>query len=186
MTLTYTTAGGCTDSVKVVNGILAGLKPKAAFIIDPANACADKNISFTDQTVGTPNEWQWFFGDGSGSGNQNPIHQYDDTGYFPITLIALDNGCADTMVIKKAVHINPPVAAFTPTKNCVDRGSVTFTDHSLGADTWTWNFGDGSGSSEKSPLHNYTASGVYNVSLTVSNQRIGLFKNKNPNSKNHP
>lgn len=178
VTLTYTTAGGCTDSVKVVNGILAGLKPKAAFIIDPVNACADKNISFTDQTIGTPNEWQWFFGDGSGSASQNPIHQYDDTGYFPITLIALDNGCADTMVIKKAVHINPPVAAFTPTKNCVDRGSVTFTDHSLGADTWTWNFGDGAVSSEKSPIHNYTASGVYSVSLTVTNNESGCSKTK--------
>lgn len=47
--------------------------------------------------------------------------------------------------------------------------SVTFTDLSTGSVTGrTWNFGDGSGSSDPSPSHIYAKPGVYTVSLTVT------------------
>jgi len=35
---------------------------------------------------------------------------------------------------------------------------------------WLWDFGDGTGSSEQSPLHQYDSTGIYEVCLTVSNQ----------------
>lgn len=46
--------------------------------------------------------------------------------------------------------------------------SVTFTDQSTGPiTTWTWDFGDGSSSLLKHPIHVYTHPGTYSVSLTV-------------------
>lgn len=46
---------------------------------------------------------------------------------------------------------------------------VTFTDFSINnPDRWTWNFGDGMGSSQKSPVHVFATPGNYTVSLTVS------------------
>jgi PKD repeat protein len=49
--------------------------------------------------------------------------------------------------------------------------SVQFNDLSEGYPTsYAWNFGDGTGSSEKNPTHLYTDAGVYTVSLTVTNQ----------------
>ncbi len=183
VSLTYTTSEGCVDSVEEVNAILVGLKPQSNFTIDPANACADKDIKFTDHSLGNPNEWQWFFGDGGSSSIQNPIHQYDDTGFFSVTLITLDNGCADTLVLKNAVHITPPVALFSSAKNCTDRGRVVFTDHSIGADTWAWSFGDGETSGEKNPVHDYKSSGVYSVSLTVTNRQTGCSKTKTQSVK---
>lgn len=65
---------------------------------------------------------------------------------------------------------NAPEAAFTvePTLSC--NGSVQFTDGSLFAPTsWTWDFGDGNGSNDQSPVHTYANSGTYTVSLVVSN-----------------
>lgn len=178
VTLIYTTAAGCTDSVKVINGILVGLKPKPDFSVDPLNACADKNINFTDHSDGNPDEWLWSFGDGSGSAQQNPVHQYNDTGYFSITLIAIDNGCADTIILPDKVHINPPVALFDYSKTCEDPANIFFTDHSIGADYWNWNFGDGSSSTAKDPIHEYASSGTYTVTLTVTNQLTGCSKTK--------
>jgi PKD repeat protein len=37
------------------------------------------------------------------------------------------------------------------------------------AETWLWNFGDGTTSTEQDPIHTYTSAGLFTVSLTVSN-----------------
>ena len=34
---------------------------------------------------------------------------------------------------------------------------------------YNWDFGDGFSSDERNPIHNFTASGVYNIQLKVSN-----------------
>ena len=52
--------------------------------------------------------------------------------------------------------------------------TVSFTDLSeivneIELDAWTWNFGDGSSSSTSAPVHTYSQSGSYQVSLTVTN-----------------
>ena len=64
----------------------------------------------------------------------------------------------------------PLNAAFTPDKTSgVFPLTVQFTDRSTGSPTsWSWDLGDGSTSSDQSPSHTYTASGQYNVALTVS------------------
>jgi len=47
--------------------------------------------------------------------------------------------------------------------------TVQFTDLSTGSpNTWLWEFGDGTTSSEKNPVHTYTQPGYYTVQLTVS------------------
>jgi PKD repeat protein len=63
-----------------------------------------------------------------------------------------------------------PVAAFgaSPTSGTAPL-AVSFTDSSTGSiDTWSWDFGDGTGSSAQNPMHSYTSAGSYTVSLTVS------------------
>jgi len=67
--------------------------------------------------------------------------------------------------------IPKPVADFTATGITGPAvRHVNFTDLSTESPhTWAWDFGDGNISSEKSPVHNYTANGTYTVSLTVTN-----------------
>lgn len=46
-----------------------------------------------------------------------------------------------------------------------------FTNHSSDkALEWTWDFGDGTTSTERNPMHTYTASGSYDVTLTVNGE----------------
>lgn len=48
---------------------------------------------------------------------------------------------------------------------------VTFTDHSIGKiNSWKWDFGDGTTSSEKSPTHKYNTANKYNVTLYIEGQ----------------
>ena len=56
-----------------------------------------------------------------------------------------------------------PYSGFVPLE-------VQFTDISGGDPTgWLWDFGDGTASNEQNPVHIYTESGIYAVSLTVAN-----------------
>jgi len=178
ITLTYTTADGCVDSVKKMNGILVGAKPTANYSADPLDVCAYQKINFTDKSGGNPDHWVWFFGDGGSAVNQYPSHLYNDTGYFSVTLIAINNGCADTITNKNQVHIHPPVARFSFTKTCTNPRQAIFKDHSIGADYWLWDFGDGTTSTEQNPTHTYLKAASYEVSLTVTNQASGCSETK--------
>ncbi|MCB9175449.1 MAG: T9SS type A sorting domain-containing protein [Flavobacteriales bacterium] len=68
-----------------------------------------------------------------------------------------------------------PIANFnyTMSGNC-DSTVVSFADNSIDGDTYLWNFGDGNNSNLTNPSHTYYNTGVYNVSLTVTDTLSGL------------
>ncbi|MDX1994989.1 MAG: PKD domain-containing protein [bacterium] len=63
-----------------------------------------------------------------------------------------------------------PVAIFVPgTNEGIAPLTVTFTDQSLGlVESWLWDFGDGTTSTEQSPTHTYTVPGFYTVTLVTT------------------
>lgn len=175
VSLKYTTSEGCTDSIKFASGIKVGTPPTVNFKANPLDACAIMPISFTDLStnVGDSVEWRWEFGDGGKSILQNPQYLYQDTGIFNVKLVVINSGCADSITFKKYIHIDPPIAKFTFKQNCGVSGNIQFTNSSIGADTWEWDFGDGSSSVEYSPLHVYAEKGDYTVLLKVKNNKTG-------------
>jgi len=77
---------------------------------------------------------------------------------------------------KNAISNIPPTAAFSysppnPTANI----PIQFTDQSTDTDgtvtSWSWNFGDGGTSTLQNPTYEYSASGTYNVRLTVTDNK---------------
>ncbi|MBS1742265.1 MAG: PKD domain-containing protein [Bacteroidetes bacterium] len=183
ITLVITTASGCTDTVVVNNGIRAGVPPEVHFDGTPRDVCAEVPVVFTDQSTGTNNgtHYLWDFGDGGSSVLQNPQHTYHDTGYFYIQLIAINNGCPDTLRIDSFVHVKPPIANFLATANCSTPLKRIFTDRSIGADTYYWDFGDGTTSTISNPTHFFPSQGIYLVSLTVTNASTGCSHTKTSN-----
>lgn len=64
-----------------------------------------------------------------------------------------------------------PAVEFGASTTFSCNGVVGFTDLSTNEpNSWTWDFGDGSTSSQQNPTHTYTASGTYTVQLTVVNE----------------
>jgi gliding motility-associated-like protein len=170
--LVYTTAGGCTDSVIMKDVIRVGSHPNVAFAATPRDACAFTGIYFKDNSTGAlADKWLWSFGDGSTGTEQNPIHIYQDTGYYNIKLVVWNNGCKDSLTIARYVHIKPPIARFIVNPvNCTLKFSRQFSDQSIGATSWFWDFGDGATSTQPNPVHAYSKAGSYIVKLTVKNE----------------
>ena len=72
------------------------------------------------------------------------------------------------------VNVNPsPVADFSSFVNPLNNGEVTFTNTSNNANSYLWDFGDGNTSTDANPIHTYTISGNYTVTLTSTNLECG-------------
>jgi PKD repeat protein len=174
---TYTSAGTYTVSLEVVTpagcrrtttaSVTVSPLPTANFSA-PASACARAPVTFTNASTGATS-YQWDFGDGVGTSTAtNPTYAYTTAGTFTVTLIATSGaGCRDTFT--RPITIYPrPTADFSYTIECL--GSPTsFTDNSIGAVSYQWNFGDGSTvSTLPNPTHTYAAPRTYTVRLIVT------------------
>lgn len=168
VTLTITTSSGCTEDTTFTTAIRVGSLPVADFIASPIPVCANEPVQFTDLSA-PADQWDWDFGDGSTSITQNPTHQYSDTGYFTVRLIAFNNGCPDTLIRSNYIYVLPPVARFTIVPDCSNRLRFSFTDQSILPLSWNWDFGDGNTSAIQNPVHIYPALGTYTVRLIVTN-----------------
>ncbi|MFQ3647212.1 MAG: PKD domain-containing protein [Anaerolinea sp.] len=148
-------------------------RPIAAFVQDVTTGNAPVTVRFTNQSQGQITSFLWFFGDGSTSTQQNPVHTYTRAGIYTITLQVTGPGGTSNVSRQITVTgINPPVASFT-----ADRVSgpapltVQFTNRSTGNITaYNWDFGDGSTSTLISPSHTFATVGTYNVILQVTGQ----------------
>ncbi|MEO6539828.1 MAG: PKD domain-containing protein [Ferruginibacter sp.] len=110
---------------------------------------------------------------GSPTGNPKVITWGGGTqGLIQIIITDASGNCRDT-INKKVCLLNSPTAAFTvapSTTVCANSTPIVFTNTSTGANSYSWNFGDGSGfNGVNPPPHVYTTPGVYTVLLTVSN-----------------
>lgn len=102
---TYTVAvvdtNGCAGSSASVT-VNANPIPAAAFVTTPPTSFPDSLIAFLDQSqVANPSSivsWFWTFGDGDSSNVQNPVHDYDQPGTYPVCLYVTTNTpCYDTI-----------------------------------------------------------------------------------------
>ena len=61
---------------------------QADFTQNVTSGAAPLTVQFADKSSGRPNSWLWDFGDGSTSGQQNPVHTYTSAGTYTVTLTA--------------------------------------------------------------------------------------------------
>lgn len=153
------------------------INPPSAGVIAPAGPnCQGVSITFTNASA-PGYSYKWNFGEGGGfvskpAGPQS--YSYVGFGSFTVSVVALVPGggssCTDTATV--VVNILPrPTANFTvvPNQGCNSISGAVFTDNSLGAVAWSWNFGNGNTFvGLLPPPQNYTAVGNYVASLTVT------------------
>lgn len=132
----------------------------------------DNTVFFTNNsTDGT--FYTWNFGDNTNSGEVNPIHFYQEDGVYTVTLVAA-NVCGSNVFSSEVTISTLPVANFTQsnTSGCAPL-TINFLDESSNnTDTYFWTFEGGtpSNSTLANPVIQYNSKGIYDVSLTVTNE----------------
>jgi hypothetical protein len=155
----------------VVNGKFL---PVAQFSLEFEN---NNTVVFHDNSYGIDGQienWHWDFGDGTYSTERNPVHRYENTGAYDVTLEVTDNNglkCSVTKVVDLTVlHVDfywypkSPYVGDNVLFNDISKSSVGEIVNRI------WNFGDGTVISEnrvRSVYHTYSRSGQYSVKLTV-------------------
>ncbi len=166
----------CSDSADIVVRLFPDVIADYDFSLDTCEAgpvdFSDLSSTKADRIVG----WNWDFGDGNESTQQDPTHMYTEPGIKEVTLEVIDNnGCKEKNVQSFPYTPIPSDLAVLPSIyiTCLP-GVVTFDNISEPIDSTykvLWDFGDGSTgpeTTELTPTHIYTEPGEYTIKLSVT------------------
>ena len=151
--------------------------PKAGFTLLPQSGSAPLKVKFVDQSVLDPSgpaaEYNWSFGDGNYSNEQNPVWTYTLSARYDTNLTVKQGNAEDSASSYVTVSEYPvpnvsfsmaPLVGSAPLK-------VSFSDLTCRSNCsyqYFWQFGDGNTSTVKNPVHEYAIPGSYSVNLTVT------------------
>lgn len=167
----------CVESV--TQNIYIFYPPEIDFSIAPGLQCVPFNAQFIDlSTAETTIFYNWDFGDGGTSIEQNPSHLYTNVGNYPVTLsIHTANGCVDTLTLLQAdiVNVRPkPTSSFSVTPDYTDicHSSIHFNDASEGGVDWFYWYDDTTlhSTGVQSPFHTYVTPGNHYPYQIVTNE----------------
>ena len=172
ITLTVTSNFGCVGTFQ--KQITINPLPTVSFSPNSGSGCPPLSLDFTDLSSGLINYWNWSFGDGQFSNQQNPTHTYSESGVYQVTLqVTSIEGCTTISNSPVIILVHPtPIASFNVNPTEVDEYNpiVNFTNYSSGASNYIWNFGDGTYSILSNPQHSYNFYGNFIISLLAENQ----------------
>ncbi|WP_410509446.1 NosD domain-containing protein [Methanosarcina hadiensis] len=180
VTLTAVNANGTASKTATitVSEPTKPIMPVANFNSNVTSGNAPLSVQFTDASQHAT-EWKWDFeNDGTvDSTIQNPVKVYATSGTYTVNLTAVNANGTSSKLMTIAVY-NPlepvtPVADFTTNVTSGNAPlAVQFTDLSLNAVSWSWDFeNDGiSDSNIQNPAYVYEIPGIYAVSLSAGNQ----------------
>ncbi len=123
--------------------------------------------------------FQWDFGDGTTSNEENPVHEFPDSGSYNVCLtITTADGCSSQYCVTIETGTTPdcraffeyysPIDCYDSLNDCFGSTLIQFVDNSHGNITeWFWDFGDGTASSEQNPIHEFPEPDEYLVCLSI-------------------
>jgi gliding motility-associated-like protein len=178
-TITLTITDGTQTATKTKT-VTVYKRPVVDFAVAAAKVCLPQSVQFNSTSGpgdGYVTNYQWDFGDGSTQqGYSAQMSHYYSNEQTPAVSLTITNsyGCQASVTKSNIVEILPkidPAFSIDKTLLCSTDESVQLTNNSTGPGTllYNWNFGDGTSSAQKNPVHQFTKKNVYAVTLTVSN-----------------
>ncbi|MCX7729301.1 MAG: PKD domain-containing protein, partial [Bacteroidia bacterium] len=177
---------GCTmpDAIAQIT-VNVNPNPVISFSAMPQKGCVPLTVQYHGFSNGSNDNFQWTFGNGQSSNNPQAITTYTQSGFYTPTLVVTNsNGCTTSSVATNYIEVFPkPSADFTASSWSVNilEPQVTFFNQSIGATSYTWNFGDYANplyniSYLTNPSHEYLYAGTYTVILIAMNNQ-GCYDN---------
>lgn len=120
--------------------------------------------------------WIWDFGDGNTSTDENPVHTYDQDGFYIVTIVVTSATDCEAELSFPLFTDTPPSSDCAAYIEYEDLDSLTFvfnsevfglTGDQVGVLSYFWDFDDGTFSNDSSPTHIFPGDGIYSVELTV-------------------
>lgn len=165
--ITYSDSGYYTVSLQATDNIGCSITKikynyikigaiKAAFSLSNEIFCKKSEITFANTSLNAE-KYAWNFGDGNTSILSSPVHSYNHSGDYIVTLMA-ENGTNCFSSFSDTIHIDSVVAKFTVDKHyiCSIPYSIQYTDLSYNANSWEWKFGNDNSSTLQNPLNSFT------------------------------
>lgn len=162
--------GACQDTTERTITISPPL-PTAGFI-GQGEGCAPLSVQFTNTSL-LGETYQWIFGDGGTSQAENPLYTWNTPGTYTVTLVVTAvGGGVNTAVKVDSIVVHPRAAAYFALQQeqvfVPSQPLVTF-NLSADANSFLWDFGDGTTSTAIEPVHYYQEPGQYTVTLVANN-----------------
>jgi len=154
-------------------------RPPQAKISFPAPGATleqNRQVVFASASTGNPTTQAWDFGDGSVTvQGSSVLHTFTAPGTYVVTL-TVSNGVGSTsdalsVTVVPEAPLVPGFTMFvgsTPGTTTAVGVNVAFVNTSIGVGTFSWNFGDGSTSTDRNPLYAFTRTGAFPVTLTMT------------------
>ncbi len=165
--------GGCIDTL-VKNVTILG--PTGTFTYNPIVGCNPVLAQFVATAQNTVN-FIWDYNDGTTIINTSNTssHTFTYAGiYLPKLILEDAQGCRVPILGTDTIKVNGIKTHIIPITTAIcDSGYISFRDSTLSNEilqSWHWNFGDGTSSSQQAPTHYYTQTGTYNIQLLVTTQ----------------
>ena len=200
----WTTSTFVTDSVDDLNQVALNIAKgtfvgQANLVANVTSGPSPLGVAFTGSYVGTATNFLWDFGDGTTASTQNPTKTYSNVlgGQFSVTFTAWNingtwagnaaagaRGSVDSTTRTDYITLFTPlpIPSFTTSPTTLDTGSsVTLTNTSLYATSYSINYGDGNivdpGNAFVTNSHVYINSAntdaLRSITLTGTNQTAG-------------
>ncbi len=162
--------------------ILTGCNPRAveSLLVDaPETLETNQSGDFSamaNEDARAPIDYSWDFGDGTTMDGTSVEHAFSEAGSYTVMVTASNRG-GSYSESTSVVVMNPPVPAqvlaiLTNPTSIDTQTPVEFSANVRGDApmSYSWNFGEGSTSSEPTPQHTFMSAGDYTISLELTNE----------------
>lgn len=144
---------------------------QARMDINPKPGCYNRIITFKDSSDFIGDAYYWNFGLGGNpvlTNGKGPVTtRYTLNGNKRINLKIKSALANDAIVIEDLGLVNQVTNSYT--YKIISGRTVQFTNNSVNADSYLWEFGDGTTSTEKNPIHVFDSAKIYRIKLTATN-----------------
>jgi PKD repeat protein len=163
-TIVQTNANSCGNSNTLMQTLVVNAYVEASMTV-PNLICVGIPVTFINASSNsTGQSWSFDGGSPATSTESNPSITYNTAGNYTVQLVA-SNNLGSATIDRNIEVINAPSSGFTYT---VSNATAVFTFTGANG-TVTWDFGDGTTSTENNPTHTYGATGSYTVTQTTTN-----------------
>ncbi len=148
------------------------LKPRARYLVNVKSGCVPLSVRFIN-TSENASDYDWQFGDGGVSTEENPSYIFDKPGEYIVRLTASSKVGKDKFEYEVIQVFEKPEANFEiyPSNVLIPGDPVNFHNYSRNAVQYEWSFGDGTNSTLYEPTHYYSTTGSYSITLKVWSEK---------------